>query len=296
MKRGNEMIHKIEPHKYNPEFSIQPSKKTDYLLIFEDDRVFLLNHMIPTFEQIYETLTCKYSLEYFLLNAEYLFSIDEMAFYRMNIDESGIAFTNSEDFHSQNVFRTMQPEYMAFAGITAFQINRFRVERKFCGKCGNLMAPSRKERAMICSSCGKVEYPKISPAVITGIINNDKILLTKYAGGGYRNWALVAGFVEVGETFKGTVRREVMEEVGLTVGNIQYYKSQPWSFSDTAMIGFFAELAGKDDIVLQEEELAEAKWFTREEIPEMPSDISIGQEMIMLFKNNGNPFKNSHFL
>ena len=118
----------------------------------------------------------------------------------------------------------------------------------------------------------------------------DKILLTRYAGGSYRHWALVAGFVEVGETFKGAARREIMEEVGLKVSDLVYYKSQPWSFSDSAMIGFFAKLEGDPSITLQESELGEAAWFSREDVPDLPSTISVGQEMITLFKNGGDPF------
>ena len=117
----------------------------------------------------------------------------------------------------------------------------------------------------------------------------DKILLTRYAGGSYRHWALVAGFVEVGETFKGAARREIMEEVGLKVSDLVYYKSQPWSFSDSARIGFFAKLDGDPTITLQESELGEAKWFSREDVPDLPSTISVGQEMITLFKNGGDP-------
>ena len=139
--------------------------------------------------------------------------------------------------------------------------------------------------------CGQIEYPKISPAVIIAIVDTeqDKILLTRYAGGSYRHWALVAGFVEVGETFKGAARREIMEEVGLKVSDLVYYKSQPWSFSDSAMIGFFAKLDGDPTITLQESELGEAKWFSREDVPDLPSTISVGQEMITLFKNGGDP-------
>ncbi len=290
------MIHKIEPHKYYPEFYMKQASETDYLLLFDDNKVFLLGDsendlLIPTFRQVYKALACEFNKEHLLLDAEYMFSIDEMGFYRLDIEECGYIEVKENKLYPQGIFRTMQPEHMAFAGITGFQIDRFRRTRRFCGSCGNPMEMSKTERAMICPSCKMVEYPKISPAVITAIINGDKLLLTKYAGGGYRNWALVAGFVEVGETFKGTVRREVMEEVGLKVGEIQYYKSQPWSFSDTAMIGFFAKLEGDDSITLQEEELSEARWFSREEIPDMPLDISIGQEMIMYFKNGGDPFK-----
>lgn len=145
-----------------------------------------------------------------------------------------------DHLYPSGVFRNFEPEYLAFAGITATQINRFRLDRRYCGRCGHPTIPSTTERACICPECGQIEYPKISPAVIIAIVDTgrDKILLTRYAGGSYRHWALVAGFVEVGETFKGAARREIMEEVGLKVSDLVYYKSQPWSFSDSAMIGF----------------------------------------------------------
>ncbi len=284
------MRHKIEPYTYYPEFRTQLPTENDYILVFEDNQVLLLKDekdalFIPSFFQLHKSLNSKQTLERFLVDKEYLFSIDDMAFYRGDAAAMGIIPKDNMEFCSPNIFRTFKPEHMAYAGITACQIDRFRTERKFCGKCGHETQPSTTERAMICSECGHIEYPKISPAIITVITNGDKILLTKYAGGSYRNWALVAGFVEVGETFKGAVRREVMEEVGLKVGEIRYYKSQPWSFSDSAMIGFIAELDGDDTVTLQESELGEAKWFSRDEIPDMPTDISIGQEMIMKFKN-----------
>ena len=289
------MIHKIEPHKYYPEFRNQEPKPTDYLLIFDENKIYLPKDkedtlFLPTFEQAHKQLKIKHSLSRFLLDTEYLFSIDDTAFFRMNAAECNLFLPIEDNLYSPSVFRNFQPEYLAFAGITASQINRFRLDRKYCGRCGKPMQPSATERACVCTECGMIEYPKISPAIITAVIHEDKILLTRYAGGSYKNWALVAGFVEVGETFKGAVRREVMEEVGLKVGEIVYYKSQPWSFSDSAMVGFFARLEGEEAITLQESELSEARWFTRDEIPDMPSTISIGQEMITFFKNGGNPF------
>ena len=94
------------------------------------------------------------------------------------------------------------------------------------------MVHSTEERMMQCPECGLMEYPKISPAVIIGLIHENKILMSKYAGRAYKNYALLAGFSEIGESVEETVHREVMEEVGLKVGKLHYYKSQPWSFAD----------------------------------------------------------------
>ena len=182
--------------------------------------------------------------------------------------------------------RGMEPMHQAFAAITAVQLWRWRQSRQFCGRCGAKTEDSKIERALVCPVCGQTEYPKISPAVIVAITNGDKLLMSRYRvnHSTYRGYALIAGFVEIGETFEETVRREVMEEVGLKVKNIRYFKSQPWAFTDTEMIGFFAELDGDDKIRLQEDELSEAGWYTREEIPDDARLISVGTEMKMYFK------------
>ncbi len=296
------MIHKIEPHKYYPEFRNQEPKTTDYLLLFDGEKVYLPGKNIsssdaaqlslPTFEEVHRLLSVRQPMDRFFLDSEYLFSIDDRAFYRKTAEDAGALMIPDDHLYPSGVFRNFEPEYLAFAGITATQINRFRLDRRYCGRCGHPTVPSTTERACICPECGQIEYPKISPAVIIAIMDTgrDKILLTRYAGGSYRHWALVAGFVEVGETFKGAARREIMEEVGLKVSDLVYYKSQPWSFSDSAMIGFFAKLDGDPAITLQESELGEAKWFSRDEVPDLPSTISVGQEMISLFKNGGDPF------
>ena len=108
--------------------------------------------------------------------------------------------------------------------------------------------------------------------------------MSKYAGRTYTNYALLAGFSEIGETVEETVRREVMEEVGLKVGQLHYYKSQPWSFTDTLLMGFYAELEGGEDITLDRTELSMAEWFEREEIPVTYEDCSLTNEMIIAFK------------
>lgn len=146
------------------------------------------------------------------------------------------------------------------------------------------MVHDEKERMMRCPECGLMEFPKICPAVIIAVTHGNKILMSKYAGRAYKKYALLAGFAEIGETMEETVRREVMEEVGLKVKNITYYKSQPWSFTDTLLMGFFCELDGEAEITLDKEELALAEWFEREDIPVKAEDLSLTNEMMMVFK------------
>ena len=157
---------------------------------------------------------------------------------------------------------------------------------RFCGGCGSPLFERKTERALQCPSCGRIVYPIISPCVIVAITHEDKLLLTRYANGPYQKYALVAGYSEIGETIEETVHREVYEETGLQVKNLCYYKSQPWSFTDTLLFGFFAELDGPAQITLQEEELAEARWFPRDKIPATDSTLSLTNEMIEVFRTN----------
>ena len=100
-------------------------------------------------------------------------------------------------------------------------------------------------------------------------------------------YALIAGFTEIGETLEETVQREVMEEVGLKVKNIRYYKSQPWSFSSTLLCGFFCEVGGDTEITLDTEELSVGEWFDRDNIPVEDDGVSLTREMIGVFKTGG---------
>jgi NAD+ diphosphatase len=129
-------------------------------------------------------------------------------------------------------------------------------------------------------------FPKVAPAVIVGVTNGDKILLTKYANREYKRYALIAGFNEIGENIEETVKREVMEEAGLHIKNIRYYKSQPWGFDSNLLMGFFCEVDGDKNIRMDEHELSEAEWVDREDIPEYGENLSLTHEMMQVFKNN----------
>ena len=127
--------------------------------------------------------------------------------------------------------------------------------------------------------------------VIVAITDGDRLLLTKYAPShsSHRQYALVAGYTEVGETLEQTVHREVMEEVGLKVKNLRYYKSQPWSFSGSLLAGFYCDVDGDPSITLDREELSVAEWFDRDSLPEPPNLISLTGEMIECFRQGKEP-------
>ena len=112
----------------------------------------------------------------------------------------------------------------------------------------------------------------------------DRLLLTRYRGRPFKKYALIAGFNEIGETIEQTVHREVLEEAGVRVKNLRFYKSQPWVFTDTLLMGFVCELDGSDKITVQESELAEASWHLRSELPQDHSYISLTGEMIEQFR------------
>ena len=185
--------------------------------------------------------------------------------------------------------RTVRPMEVAFAAITAVQLHRWYGARQFCGHCGHKMAPSEMERAMVCPACGQTEYPKICPAVIVAVRDGERLLATRYANRPYNGWALIAGFVEIGETLEDTVHREVMEEVGLRVKNIRYYKSQPWGIAGNLSIGYFCDLDGDDRVTLDETELASAEWFDRRALPVQDDGISLTREMIRGFGEGKEP-------
>lgn len=276
------MIQDITPYKYKNEYKPEPPKKDSVLLCYDGKQVYAKieegNISYPTFEEA-EAYNDKKSLyeEY-----TYLFSIDDIRFYLgSHLKYQSIPGYSMED---TQIFRRVGPKHLAFAGVTGWQLHRWYDTHRFCGRCGSPMKPDEKERMMHCGQCGVMEYPKICPAVIIAVTHGDKILMSKYAGREYKKYALIAGFAEVGETIEETVEREVMEEVGLKVKNITYYKSQPWSLTDTLLMGFFCELDGEEDITLDENELALAEWFTREEMPVQWDGVSLTNEMMMVFK------------
>lgn len=274
------MIQDIGEHQFYNQYKTVPPDRESYILCYNDKEILVRwKDEKLDFPRFKDLEGCNQQL---YDNYTYLFSIDGDRFYLM--DHVSCPAGDNYCMENTEVFRRATPWHLSFAGITGAQIYRWYESHRFCGGCQEPMEHSPKERMVYCPKCGNIEYPKISPAVIVAVTDGDRLLLSKYANRNYTRYALLAGFTEIGETVEGTVHREVMEEVGLKVKNLKYYKSQPWSFSDTLLMGFYAELDGSDEITLDEEELAAAQWFRREEIPVEPEHASLTNEMIMEFK------------
>jgi NAD+ diphosphatase len=161
-----------------------------------------------------------------------------------------------------------------------YHILLWRRESVFCGTCGGRNIDSPDELARLCPVCGRLEYPRISPAVIVVIVNDEgKALLAhnkKFAPGVY---SLIAGFNEAGENLESTAAREIREEVGLEVRDIRYIASQPWPFPNSLMVGFSARYAG-GSIRPDGIEIEDARWFSRDALPELPGKGSVSRYLI----------------
>ena len=275
------MFQDIYPHVYHNEFhNIQPSEE-DFIIIFDSDKVLLKKTDENTYQlpRKKETEGEKYV---------YLFSIDENHYF---MDESE-TYVDIEGYRYEfmQITRFIQPKELAFLLNTAYALRQWYQSHVYCGKCGSRTIRDEKERMIRCPNCHEMVYPTISPAVIVGVINKDKILMSQYRGRAVKHHALIAGFAESGETIEETVRREVKEEVGLKVKNLVYYKSQPWPYSSSLLLGFYCELDGSDAITLEEDELAMADWFTADQIEERNDGISLTREMIENFRLGRHPF------
>ena len=178
---------------------------------------------------------------------------------------------------------------LCFAAWTAWHLYVWYRNNRFCGCCGSKTQHDTAERMLRCPNCGNMIFPRISPAVIVGVTDGDRLLMSKYAGRDYTNYALIAGYTEIGETLEQTVRREVMDEVGLKVKNIRYYKSQPWGVDGNILMGFYCDLDGDDTIHLDDHELSLAEWHYRGAIPTQDDHVTITREMIRIFDEGKEP-------
>ncbi|MBE5911444.1 NAD(+) diphosphatase [Pseudobutyrivibrio sp.] len=272
------MIQDIFPKKLSNSYKPEAVASENSLIIVHEQGQLLLdlnedtkNLAYPMLKDFKETST-----------PIYMFSIDDEDFFYVTdyqLKEDRFQLYNMKQLRSWY----LSPQHYVFAAFTALQLAEWYETTKYCGKCGHENIHSNKERAMVCPHCGNIIYPRINPAVIVGVINGDKILLTKYRTG-FAHYALIAGFTEIGETMEETVQREVMEEAGIKVKNIRYYKSQPWGIASDILLGYYCEVDGDDTIKMDSSELKFAEWVNREDVVLQPLEYSLTNEMMTNFK------------
>ncbi len=270
------MIQNIEPKKLHNEFALKAATPDSVILAYRNETILCrrTDQMLtfPLWKELHLNAA----------DARYLFSVDETEYFLYQGQEE--LSCDCFSYESVRIFRESKPKDTVYAGFVGFHLYKWYRDTKFCGRCSGLLKADTKERMMSCPECGNIIYPPIAPAIIVAVTDGDKLLMTKYAGREYSNYALIAGFTEIGETIEQTVEREVLEEVGLKIRNITFYKSQPWAYSNSLLLGFFAQLDGDRDITLDETELSEGQWFSRDEIDLEEDDLSLTREMIMKFK------------
>jgi NAD+ diphosphatase len=181
------------------------------------------------------------------------------------------------DFVSlRSALMTLGPDHLGVLSAAA-ELLHFEQTHRFCGRCAGPLVDSGADRAKRCPACRVDYYPRIAPAVIVLVCDGPRLLLTHVGNRPF--WALVAGFLEPGETLEQCAAREVREETGIAVDDLSYFGSQPWPFPSQVMVGFTARYAG-GEIVVDPKELDEAGWFAVDALPPVPPPLSIARRMI----------------
>ena len=215
---------------------------------------------------------------------QYVFRLQDVNYF-IWWGEAGEPADPSYAYEATMSLRQLTSKNIAFGIMTAWHLFDWYRSNRFCGRCGTKTVHDSKERMMRCPHCNNMIFPKIAPSVIVGVTHGDRLLLSKYANRNYTRYGMIAGFTEIGETVEETVIREVMEEVGLKVKNIRYYKTQPWGVTRGLLIGYYCDLDGDDEtITLDQDELATAEFFPRNELPAHDDGISLTREMIRVFE------------
>lgn len=219
---------------------------------------------------------------------QYIFCLQDVNYF-LWMGEVGTCPDSAFAYEPASTLRQLTSKNICFAAMTAWHLFTWYRSSLYCGRCGTRTSHDHKERMMRCPQCGNMIFPRIAPAVIIAVTDGDRIIMSKYAGRSYTRYALLAGFIEIGETAEEAVAREVMEEVGLKVKNIRYYKSQPWGIAGDLLLGYYCDLDGDDTIHIDEQELSMAQWFSRDNFPAQDDGISLTREMMRVFSEGKEP-------
>jgi len=208
----------------------------------------------------------------------------EGVYYQLAWLDAPLAPDAEHGYHGlRALFGVLDDGFLGLAG-RAFQLAEWARTHRYCGVCATPMAQLQGERCYKCPNCGMMAYPRISPAMMVLIRKGDQVLLAMHTNSPYMRYPALAGFVEAGESIEEAVLREVYEEVGRRVHNLQYFASQSWPFPHSLMIAFTADYL-EGEIRLDDSEIADARWFgPGDEWPESPVVVSIAARLLAAHK------------
>ena len=277
------MLQDLAQGRLENEFRNITATEEDLIVCFRDGQVLLCRSAddtltLPTFSQMGQSAS----------GPRYIFRMEERNFFLWT-DEAPACSPDGFGYEPVRMLRQLKSKEICYAIMTAWHLYNWYRSNRLCGCCGTPTEHDSKERMLRCPNCGNLIFPRISPAVIVAVTNGDRLLLSKYAGRAYTRYALLAGYTEIGETVEQTVHREVLEEVGLHVKNLRYYKSQPWGVDGNILMGFYCDVDGSDAIRIDEEELSMADWYPRHDLPAQDDGISLTREMIRVFGEGKEP-------
>ena len=240
------MIEKSLYENYEIDFSenITPNDD-DYLFIFNNERELFLdsNKQLPK------------SLDGFYVNFHlYIGQYNGKKAFAINVN------TKDSFYNLRDVYEIDADLY--HIASRAVLVSDWYMTFQFCGRCGAKTQLDEKDMMLKCPKCGQMHYPRIAPAIIVAIRKGDELLMAKHSYHEKIRYALIAGFVEPGETIEEAVHREVLEEVGIKIKNLQYKRSQTWPFPNSLMFGFSAEYES-GDIKVDGDEILTAKWIKK---------------------------------
>ena len=265
--------------RFQPDFKTPPRRKESALWFFLNKGRLLTKIEANQFSipetAVLETLQISPSC------GLYLGSLDGQPCYAGTLETGSFPDATFKLNNLRTLFGLIPDELIWIAG-RGNQLLYWHLTHRYCGKCGHETEDKADERAKICPRCQLVNYPRLSPAVIVAIIKNNRILLARNRRFKLPFYSVLAGFVEPGESLEECIKREIREEVGITVKNIRYFGSQPWPFPDSLMIAFVSDYAA-GEIAIDRSELIDAAWFSKNNLPQIPPKISIARQLIDWF-------------
>lgn len=244
-----------------------------FWFIFHGEEILLKANEIPLLLSLDE-------LNLTLERQIYLGMYGSISCFAVQLSQQPVSLAQDLAFqHIRQAHETLEDDNLFQVVSRSKQLLHWDRSTQFCGYCGQKTHYSNKERAKLCSACHTLVFPQISPVMLALIWRDNEILLARSPHFLPGIYSILAGFVEPGEMLEQTVRREVKEEVGLTIKNLQYFSSQPWPFQSNLMLGFIAEY-DSGEIQIDSTELEDAQWFSLDRLPKLPKPISLSRQMI----------------